>query len=55
MVWAWAGSMDVVMVWDMDALATGWTGSMDLTMVWAWMHWPIDGLVAWMVSWFGHG
>ena len=21
----------------------------------AWMHWPMDGLVAWTLSWFGHG
>ena len=37
----------------MDALACGWASSMDVIMVWAWMHWPMDGLVAWTISWFG--
>ena len=37
----------------MDALACGWASSMDVIMVWAWMHWPMDGLVAWTGSWFG--
>ena len=36
-----AGSMDVI--------------SMDVTMVWAWMRWPMSGLVAWTLPWFGHG
>ena len=39
------------------ALASGWVGevgSMDVVMVWARMHWPMDGLVAWALSWFGH-
>ena len=27
----------------------------DVIMVWAWMHWPMDALVAWTLSWFGHG
>ena len=31
----------------MDALVDRWVGSMDVIMVWAWMHWSIDGLVAW--------
>ena len=31
----------------MNALANGWVGSMDVSMVWTWMHWPMDGLVAW--------
>ena len=35
----------------MDALATGWAGRMDIIMVWTWMHWPMDGLVAW--TWNG--
>ena len=39
----------------MDALADGWVGSMDVIMVRAWMHWPMDGLVAWTLSCFGHG
>ena len=39
----------------MDALANGCLGSMDVIMVWAWMHWPMDALVAWTLSWFGHG
>ena len=39
----------------MDALANGWVGSMDVIMVWAWIHWPMDGLVAWALSWFGQG
>ena len=39
----------------MDALANGWVGSMDVIMVWAWLHWPMDGLVAWTLSLFGHG
>ena len=31
----------------------------DVIMVWAWMHWPMDALVAWSghgwtLSWFGH-
>ena len=39
----------------MDALASGCLGSMDVIMVWAWMHWPVDALVAWTLSWFGHG
>ena len=37
----------------MDALASGCLGSMDVIMVWAWMHWPVDALVAWTLSWFG--
>ena len=24
-------------------------------MVGAWIHWPMDGLVAWTLSWFGQG
>ena len=39
----------------MDALANEWAGSMDVIMVWAWMHWPVSGLVACGLSWFGHG
>ena len=39
----------------MHALANGWTGSLDVIMFWAWMHWPMSGLVAWTLSWFGHG
>ena len=39
----------------MVALANGWVGSMDAIMVWACMHWPMDGLAAWTVSWFAHG
>ena len=31
----------------MDALANGWAGRMDVIMVLAWMHRPMDGLVAW--------
>ena len=43
------------MVLGMDALANGWVGSMDVIRVWAWIHWPMDGLVACTLSWFGHG
>ena len=39
----------------MDALANGCLGGMDVIMVGAWMHWPVDALVAWRLSWFGHG
>ena len=39
----------------MDALASGCLCSRDVIMVWAWMHWPVDALVAWTLSWFGHG
>ena len=33
----------------------GWVGSTDAVIVWAWMPWPMDGMVAWTLSWFGHG
>ena len=26
---------------------------MDVIMVWAWMHWPMDGLVAWTLVCLG--
>ena len=39
-IWAW--------------LTNEWAGSMGDIMVWAW-HWPVSGLVAWTLSWFGHG
>ena len=39
----------------MDALANCWAGSMDAIMVWSWMRWPLVGLLAWTLSWFGHG
>ena len=50
-----AGSRDVIIVLAMDALASVWAGSRNVFMVWAWMHWPMEGLVAWTFSWFGHG
>ena len=30
-----------------DAPANGWAGRMDVIMALAWMHWPMNGLVAW--------
>ena len=49
----WVGGRDVIMVLGMDALANGWVGSMDIIiLLWAWMHWPMDGLVAGTLSWF---
>ena len=51
----WRGCLLVIMVRALNALVNGWVGSMDVIMVWAWMHWPMDALVAWTLSWFGHG
>ena len=39
----------------MDALANKWVGRVDVFMAWAWMPWPRDGLLAWTLSWVGHG
>ena len=47
------GAMDVFCL-GMDALANGWVGCVDVFTVWAVMHWPMDGLVALRLSWFGH-